>query len=284
MYSTIPGGAHEEDMLNQRVATGCTVGLAIMFPAVSFIIFSSGDVRSDVTVLPFPLISLIVATVAIGFRLKLFNFEWMPAIWRVILATCLASQLVAFYFAQDAELKKFPELWLPLRGGVRIISVLAGIIIASLPRPMRWKLATAWMVSLASCTLVGYLLLRIGVTWPNVHFALIYLLEHTGAMWIGIGSMHAVSSYFTATFSKLRARIAYSELRIGELEQARRDALERDFLIAHQREYEAPRSERSSVYEGDAHSDSTWQSDGVISNSTHYTAKQSACANVVFAS
>ena len=196
----------------------------------------------------------------------------MPTIWRFILATCLTSQLAAFYFAQDAELKQFPELWLPAREFVRTISVLAGIIIASMPCTMRWKLATMSMVTIASCVLVGYLVFRIGVTWPNVHFTLIYLLEHTGAMWIGIGCMHAVSSYFTATYSKLRARIAYSERRIGELEQARRDALERDFLIGRQREYEGSWSERSSVSEGDVHSDSTCLHSGF----THHTAKQSA--------
>ena len=274
MHSTVPSGAHEEDVLNQHVATGCTVSMAIIFPAVSFVIFSSCDVTSDVAVLPFPLISLYVAMVAIGFWLKRLSFECMPTIWRVFVATSLASQFVAFYFARDEELKKFPELWLPGRGGVRIISVLAGIIIASMPRAMRWKLVTASMASLASCVLVGYLLLRIGVTGPNVLFTLIYFVEHNGAMWIGIGSMHAVSSYFSASFSQLRGKIAESELRIGELEQARRDALERDFLIAYQREYEAPCSEGSS--ERDVRSDSTRQS-SEISHYTHHTTKQSAC-------
>ena len=270
-YSTIPSGAHEEDVLNQRVATGSIVSMAIIFPAVSFVIFSSGDVISDVTVLPFPVISLIVAMVAIGYWLKMLSFECMPTIWRVILATALASQLAAFYFARDAEVKKFPELWLPYRGCVRIISFLAGIFIASMPRTMRWKLVTMSMVSLASCVLVGYLLFRIGVTWPNGYFTLTYFLEHTGATWIGMGSMHAFSSYLTATYSQLRGKIAESELRIGELEQARRDALERDFLIAYQREHEAPCSEGSS--EKDVRSDSEWQSESAISRASHHTAK-----------
>ena len=101
MYSTVPSGAHEEDVLNQRVATGCTVSMAIIFPAVSFVIFSSHDVTSDVTVLPFLLISLYVAMVAIGFWLKRLSFECMPTIWRVFVVTSVASQLVAFYFARD---------------------------------------------------------------------------------------------------------------------------------------------------------------------------------------
>jgi hypothetical protein len=288
-YSTIPSVAHEEDVLNQRVATGCTVSMAIIFPAVSFVIFSSGDVTSNVPVLPFPLISLIVIMVAIGYWLEMLSFECMPTIWRVILATCLASQLVAFYFARDAELKKFPELWLPARGCVRSISVLAGIIVASMPRKMRWKLVTMSMVSLASCVLCGYLLFRIGVTWPNGYFTLIYFLEHIGAAWIGMGSMHAVSSYLTATYSQLRGRIAESELRIGELEQARRDALERDFLIAYQRdergfliayqrEHGAPRSEGSS--EKDVRSDSEWQSESAISSASHHTVKLASGSTV----
>jgi hypothetical protein len=196
----------------------------------------------------------------------------MPTIWRVFLATCLASQLVAFYFAQDAELKKFPELWLPARGCVRTISVLAGIIIASMPRNMRWKMDTMLMITMGSCVLVGYLLHRIGLSWPNVYFTLIYFLEHTGAMWIGIGSMHAVSSYLTATYSRLRDKIAESELRIGELEQARRETLEKDFLIAYQREYESPCSEGTSETDEPSHSE--LQSEGVISAiASHHTAK-----------
>lgn len=282
MYRPIPSGAPEEDVLNRRVAINCTVGVAIVFAATSCVIFSSGNVH--VTLLSFPFISLFMTTVAVSVGSKLLSFECMPPIWRAFLGTSIASQFAAFYCAQPEELKKFPELWLQGRMGARLISFLVGIIIVSMPRTMRWKLVTASMASLASCFLVGYMLLLIGVTWPNIHFTLIYFLEHTGAMWIGVGSMHTVGSYLTATFSKLRGKLAESELRIGELEQARRDALEMDFFRAYQLAYKHEAASDMGPSEGGVGSVAESQSESDLSSATHYTTKQSACAHVVFVS
>ena len=60
-------------------------------------------------------------------------------------------------------------------------------------------LVTASMASLASCFLVGYMLLLLGIDHDQYSLHVIYFLEHTGAMWIGVGSMHTVGGYL-ATF------------------------------------------------------------------------------------
>ena len=209
-----------DEEFKQRIICGSMVGLA---GSMSYGAYSTHWMLCTSAIAAG---SVLAAIAVLTSRRALASF---PTAFKVAALAAAVINIFDSLLASPSALKEYPELMSKGGSGVRAACFVGGLVIAATPSTtLRWRLTLLAQLSLVKLIPAAILAYRMRDTSDALGFALFYYADRMTFL-VGFCCMHTITNY-TSGLSK---QLAESDRRVAELEEARRDAIAREFFARH---------------------------------------------------